>query len=106
MVKGEYKGMTLLSEQFRNMFTRESVMNSDWYQERLRNKHVNDIALWQRHQKYLIEFLKKGENLTEEKQEEIKQKLQIVSDKLSYVKSQEYYDMLVGSIGKDNLFRG
>jgi hypothetical protein len=106
MVYGEYKGMTLLSKEFRELFTRENMMESDWYKERLRNKHVNDIALWQGHQKYLLEFLKKAGNLDEEKQKEITDKLQMVSERLAFVQSQEYYDMLIGTIGKDNLYLG
>ncbi len=104
MVKGEYKGMTLLSEEFRRMFTREYMMESGWYKERLRNKHVNDIALWQRHENYLVDFLRRCGSLSEEKQEEIKSKLKLVSERLNFIKSQDYYDMLVGSIGKDRLY--
>jgi hypothetical protein len=31
------------------MFTREAVIESDWYQERLRVKQRRDVALWTRH---------------------------------------------------------
>ena len=104
MVYGEYKGMTLLSDEFRAMFTRENMMESDWYKERLRNKHVNDIALWQKHQNYLLNFLNRATNLDEEKQQEIKDKLQIVSEQLAFVRSPEYYKMLVGTSGQENLY--
>src|ERR1035441_6006208 len=33
----------------REMFTRGSVLASDWYKERLRAKQERDIALWNRH---------------------------------------------------------
>lgn len=106
MVNGEYNGMTIASEEFRAMFTRENMMESDWYAERLRNKHINDIALWQNHQNYLLDFLKHGNNLGEERLQEIKDKLQTVSERLAFIKSQEYYEQLVGTIGKDNLYLG
>ena len=106
MVNGEYNGMTIASEEFRAMFTRENMMESDWYAERLRNKHINDIALWQNHQNYLLDFLKHGNNLGEERLQEIKDKLQAVSERLAFVKSQDYYEQLVGTIGKDNLYLG
>lgn len=106
MVNGEYNGMTIASEEFRAMFTRENMMESDWYAERLRNKHINDIALWQNHQNYLLDFLKHGNNLGEERLQEIKDKLQAVSERLAFIKSQEYYEQLVGTIGKDNLYLG
>ena len=31
------------------MFTREAVLASDWYKERLRAKQERDVALWNRH---------------------------------------------------------
>ena len=31
------------------MFTRESLLASDWYRERLRTKQRRDIMLWNRH---------------------------------------------------------
>ncbi len=104
MVNGEYNGMTVNSEEFRRLFTREYMMESDWYKERLRNKHVNDIALWQRHENYLIEYLRQASNLSKEKRDEVTEKLQIVTERLEFIKSQAYYNMLVGSIGKDKLY--
>ena len=105
MVNGEYNGMRADSEEFRQMFTRDYLLESDWYAERLRNKHINDINLWQSHQKYISEFLQKAANLSESKRNMIKEVLQKTNDELKYVKSQEYYDKLVGSLGKDNLYR-
>ncbi|NLE97895.1 MAG: hypothetical protein GX596_07895, partial [Propionibacterium sp.] len=37
MAHGEYEGMTLTSPEFRAMFTRDEVLASDWYAERLRS---------------------------------------------------------------------
>jgi hypothetical protein len=36
---------------FRAMFTREAMLRSDWYQDRLRAKQQQDIKLWTRHVK-------------------------------------------------------
>src|SRR4051812_13344983 len=33
----------------RSMFTREALLASDWYAERLRAKQALDVALWTRH---------------------------------------------------------
>ncbi|HEX3869898.1 MAG TPA: hypothetical protein VHV77_05660, partial [Pirellulales bacterium] len=33
----------------RNLFTREALLSSDWYAERLATKQQRDIALWTRH---------------------------------------------------------
>jgi hypothetical protein len=53
-----------------------------------------------------LDFLKHGNNLGEERLQEIKDKLQTVSERLAFIKSQEYYEQLVGTIGKDNLYLG
>ena len=42
MAYGEYEGMTLHSPQFREMFTRDAVLASEWYAERLRSAAENE----------------------------------------------------------------
>jgi hypothetical protein len=49
MAYGAYEGMREKDPRFRALFTRESLLASDWYQERLRTKQCHDIALWTRH---------------------------------------------------------
>jgi hypothetical protein len=106
MAYGEYEGKTLSSPEIREMFTQEYLLKSNWYAERLRNKHVSDIALWQGHQKYISDLLNEAVNLPEEKKTEIKEILVKTKETLKYIKSQEYYDTLVGTIGKDDLYKG
>ncbi len=43
MAYGDYDGMKHNSPEFREMFTREAVLNSDWYHTRLKTKQVRDI---------------------------------------------------------------
>jgi hypothetical protein len=106
MAYGEYNGKTLADKEVRDLFTQEYVLNSDWYAERLRNKHVSDIALWQSHQKYISDLLNEAVNLPEDKKQELKQILVKTKENLKYVKSQAYYDKLIGTIGKDDLYKG
>ena len=49
MAHGAYRGMTVEDAAVRRLFTREYLMASDWYAERLRTKQTRDIALWTRH---------------------------------------------------------
>ena len=49
MAYGKWNGHGIESPEVRNMFTRESLLASDWYRERLRVKQDRDIALWTRH---------------------------------------------------------
>ena len=49
MAHGSYQGKGSDAPQFRDMFRREALLGSDWYQERLRVKQERDTALWRRH---------------------------------------------------------
>lgn len=49
MVHGEYQGLVLDSPELRRMFTRDALLASDWYAERLKVRQERDIALWKRH---------------------------------------------------------
>ena len=49
MATGGYRGMGVEDAAVRCLFTREYLMESDWYRERLRTKQARDIALWTRH---------------------------------------------------------
>ena len=49
MAHGSYEGKGVEDPAIRNMFTREALLKSDWYAERLATKQQRDIALWTRH---------------------------------------------------------
>jgi hypothetical protein len=49
MAYGDYQGMSANDPRLLAMFTRESLLASDWYRDRLRAKQCLDIALWTRH---------------------------------------------------------
>ena len=60
MVNGSSNGMTLDDPRFRGMFTREAVLGSDWYQQRLRMRQTKEVDLWTRHQRALEDFRASG----------------------------------------------
>lgn len=45
MAEGSYKGMNMESPEFRELFTRESILASDWYQKRLNDFAENNSKL-------------------------------------------------------------
>jgi hypothetical protein len=49
MAFGTYDGRGIGDPVIRSMFSRESMLASDWYQDRLLAKQKHDIALWTRH---------------------------------------------------------
>ncbi len=56
MVHGSYEDMTLTSPEFRAMFTKEALLKSDWYAERLKQKQAIDIE----HIKKSISYIKQS----------------------------------------------
>ena len=52
----QYEGKGLEHPEIRALFTRESLLSSDWYRARLAAKREVDITLWQRHVTYLESF--------------------------------------------------
>jgi len=49
MAYGHYEGKTVDDDSIRCVFTREAMLESDWYKERLLVKQQRDVALWTRH---------------------------------------------------------
>ena len=81
MAYGEYQGKPVTDPAIRGLFTREALLASDWYAERLRVKQQRDVALWTRHV-----FATKSEAARE---------------RLRHLSSPEYLAELVGTIGAD-----
>jgi hypothetical protein len=99
MTQGEYEGMTLNDPRLRAQFTRESVLTSDWYAERLRTKQRKDIALWKRHIASLEEFRRTyGVGAGDL---DIDERLASAGRELERVSSPAYLKELAGTIGAD-----
>ncbi len=102
MAHGEYQGMCIDSPEFRAMFSRDVVLKSDWYQERLRCKQIRDIALWERHSAALAAFAK---GRTAANLPDLDQRIAMTKRQLARVRAGAYLEELVGTIGADP-FRG
>ena len=57
MAEGSYQGMDTHRPGLREMFTRESLMSSEWYRRRLEARQSADERLWRRHIEYLEQSL-------------------------------------------------
>ena len=100
MAYGHYEGKTERDPEFRKLFTRESLLASDWYRERLETKQKRDIQLWERHQAYLEAYLKDRPN-AETVISDIAQRQQIVANELIRLRSPEYLKALYGTLGTE-----
>jgi hypothetical protein len=101
MAHGHYEGKTERDPEFRKMFTRESLLASDWYRERLETKQKRDIELWERHQAYLDAYLKDRPN-AEDVISDIGHRQQIVAGELIRLRSPEYLKELYGMLGAES----
>lgn len=105
MVEGQYEGKTLESPEIRNLFTQDYVLNSNWYKERLIAKQKYDIALWEKHRNYYKDFILKAINISQERKSTLVDSLIEIESRIEYYKTEKYIDSLIGTIGKDILYK-
>ncbi len=101
MATGSYEGQSIESPKTRDLFTRESVLQSDWYAERLKIKQARKAACCRGHIDYLNEFISHKHNAKEVDRLQIKSRLQAVIDRLEYVETDQFIDNHIGTIGAD-----
>lgn len=103
MAGGNFQGKDAQHPEIRALFTREALLASDWYRERLEIKQQRDIALWQRHVKSLQAITGHSRYQDDLETMGINTCLQEAEAKLTYVQSADYLESLIGTIGADPL---
>jgi hypothetical protein len=105
MVCGSYEGNGIDDPRIREMFTRESLLASEWYRERLQVKQARDIALWQRHVKSLeTSQLADDDGVFPDARNlalNLQDRLTAARTQLARVSADTYLQELVGTIGAD-----
>jgi hypothetical protein len=86
MAHGKYGSLTIGDARFRAMFTREAILASEWYTERLRHQQAKHTDFWDRRLKAI------------EKGSEHFAKARQIAER---VMSKTYLNELVGTIGAD-----
>jgi hypothetical protein len=99
MAHGTYQGMTAQDPRFRALFGRDSVIASEWYQERLRTKQSREIALWQRHRRALDKAPADSARIN------LDERRKIVEREFARVSAPAYLQELHGTIGADPFHR-
>ena len=92
MATGSWQGKTAADPEFRALFSRKRVLESDWYQKRLAVKQRRDMELYKRHLDYLNRSAPDREDL-----------LKQTSRELARVERPEYLEELEGTLGADPL---
>lgn len=100
MAHGNYQGKTINAPEIRALFSRETLLSSDWYLERLKTRQRREIQLWTRHIKALESFLENPSGEAAFKLE-IQERLEKSKETLKKRKTPEYISYLKGTIGAD-----
>ena len=99
MLQGHFEGKELAHPEIRACFTRESMLASDWYAERLSAKQVVNTRLWTRHVRTLEAFLAKANYADEAARLRISDRLERARKTLDAIRSPDYTRSLLGTIG-------
>ncbi len=86
MAHGDWEGMTLQSTEFRKLFDRKTVLESDWYEERLKSLQASGRSYWQ-------------SRLQDTERDSAGRKQ--IEDRLKRIESPEFIKEIQGTIGRD-----
>ena len=100
MARGSYNGLGVHDPAVRALFSREALLASGWYAERLHTKQQRDIALWTRHIQALEGF-RGGVVGSASAHMNIDERLVSARAQLARVSSLAYLDELAGALGAD-----
>jgi hypothetical protein len=101
MRDGQFEGQCLEDAGLRALFTREHLLDSDWYAARLEARQAVDIRLWQRHVRYLEQFLTKSNYAVEAERLGLQDRLATSRQTLAQVKQRAHLKHLRGTLGTD-----
>lgn len=101
MVEGNYEGKTLDDPEIRNMFSKQTMLESDWYRDRLEAKRWADIRRWQRHKDYLEAYMEKRTHTEISQRMGLADRLKQASARLEFFQSDDYLTELDGTLGTD-----
>jgi hypothetical protein len=101
MLYDQFEGKGLEDPAIRKLFTRENLLASSWYADRLVAKQKIDRALWKRHVEYLNGFLRRPSHADVAESMGIAVRLTRARKTLEEVDSPEYLIKLAGTLGAE-----
>lgn len=101
MAKGTYEGKTIDDPGIRTMFSRQYLLKSAWYQERLQIKQARDATLWQMSRRYLENKMDETPENDTEKWADLMERIENATQMIEWVTSQSYHERLQGTLGAD-----
>ncbi len=105
MAYGHYEGKEISDPELRTYFTRDYVIQSDWYKERLKLKQVREVKFLQQQLASLEAFNSNPKNNELVNEMDITGRIASVKKNLANTMSDSYLVQLEGTIGLDPLFK-
>ena len=103
MASGSYAGMDAHHPEVRALFTRDALLASDWYRQRLVTKQQRDVRLWERHVSYLEAYANRATHQDLVARFDIRGRLERTKARLQQVRGEAYLESLRGTLGADPL---
>lgn len=103
MAYGTYEGKTIGSPEIRELFSKDHVINSTWYYERLVNKQKIDVALLSKKIEHLKQFVNNPVNHLIIHTFGYSDALDAALCKLADYTSKDYIRSLKGTLGANHL---
>jgi hypothetical protein len=103
MAEGNYRGLAVHAPEIRALFTRENLLASDWYRQRLQVKRERDLALWTRNLNELVHFKQNRRNVEESRRLDIDARIDYAQSHLDALAEPESWREFIGTLGADPL---
>jgi hypothetical protein len=101
MASGEYEGKPVDDPAIREMFTRDYLLSSDWYQQRLAIQQQRETTLWRMNCEYIGQKIDDLNDDDAEGLNQLKLKQAHAEEMLKQVMDQAYLERLRGTLGAD-----
>lgn len=105
MAHGHFEGRGVNDPAIRLMFTRENLLASDWYRERLCIKQARDKKLWLHHRDYLHRQIQELCEDEEERRRSLTARIAEADRFIAVVSGHDYLQRLIGTLGADWIHR-
>ena len=101
MAEGSWHGHDANSPEVRKLFTRDYLLSSDWYRERLIKKQEVEISRWSSCVSYIESFVESPLRSETAREMRLPARLKYAQEQLALVSSAGYLEELVGTLGAD-----
>ncbi len=101
MAHDHFEGKDQTDPEIKRLFDRDVMLQSEWYQARVKAKQAVDRKLWQRHVEYLSDYCNRTTHKTVIARLKLDERLKDAKERLAFCESDGYLSRINGSLGVD-----